>query len=82
MKLRFSDMQSQDGKVSIDVQYRIVGSNLVVTDFTVFLSNNDGWWDEIINKTVARQLFDKYGLNLMEQEINRNEIDFDYEIVS
>lgn len=75
-------MQSQDGKVSIDVQYRIVGSNLVVTDFTVFLSNNDGWWDEIINKTVARQLFDKYGLNLMEQEINRNEIDFDYEIVS
>lgn len=82
MKLRFSDMQSNDGAVSIDVEHRIIGGSFVVTDFKVFTSNDDGGWDEVTDKEKARELFNKYGHGLIEAELNRNEIDFDYDIVS
>jgi len=59
---RISDLQDNEQNVSIDVDYKIIGLVLVVTDFQLF-ENVDDNWVEVLDKKRARELYDKYNGN-------------------
>lgn len=62
---RISDLQDKDQNVSIDVDFKIIGSILTVTDFQLFESVDDNWI-EVLDKKRARELYNKYhGDNLI-----------------
>ena len=71
MRPRFDSLQADD--YSFDIDFKIMGESLVVTDFQVFIENDftPGGWEEIKDKKRCRELFDKYGEGLILKEIEK-----------
>lgn len=57
---RIADLQDKDQNVAIDVDYFLNGKTVVVTDFDIFLPDENDCWKEIQDQKKARELFNKY----------------------
>lgn len=54
------DLRDKDENVSIDVQYRIIGTTLTVTDFWVYVPDEKENLILVEDKKKARELYEKY----------------------
>ena len=57
---RATDIQDKDQNVSIDIDFRIIGTTLTVTDFQLFRTDDRGGWIEVRDSKLARELYEKY----------------------
>lgn len=60
---RISDLQDKNQNVALDVDFFVSGETLVVTDFNLFIPNEEDSWIELKDKEQIKKTFEQNNCN-------------------